>query len=392
MMYLNKLRYITTGESHGPALHVVLEGMPAGVSLTLENINRELARRQQGYGRGGRMKIETDTAEVLSGVRHGKTMGSPITLRMENKDFSVWKDEMSVWPTAVELKRQVTRPRPGHADLTGGLKYNFKDLRNVLERASARETTSRVAVGAVCRQFLESFGCTIVGHVVSVGDVFCNEPRPSAREILARTDHSPMRCLNAEVEQKMIAKIDEAKKAGDSLGGIFEVVVEGLPPGLGSYVHWDRRLDGRLAGAICSIQAVKGVEFGEAFKQAGLPGSQVHDEIFYDEQRHKFFHKTNRAGGLEGGMTTGESLIVRGALKPISTLYTPLHSVDVETKAEFAAAIERSDTCVVPAAAVIGENILAITLADAFLEKFGGDSLDEIRRNYEAYMQQIHSY
>ncbi|MBI2335411.1 MAG: chorismate synthase [Deltaproteobacteria bacterium] len=389
---MTSLRYLTSGESHGPALNLILEGMPAGVPITLEAINHQLLRRQKGYGRGGRMKIETDQAIVMSGIRHGKTLGSPIAIRIENKDWNVWQQEMSLWPISGDPKREVTSPRPGHADLSGGLKYNFKDLRNVLERASARETTSRVAVGALCRQLLEHFGFVLAGHVVAVGDICWDGLRPSAKEILERTEEAPMRCLDPQIETKMMARVDEAKKAGDSVGGVFEVIVEGVPPGLGSHVHWDRKLDGRLAQALCSIQAVKGVEIGEAFRQAHLPGSQVHDGIFYNAQQKKFFHKTNRAGGLEGGMTNGEPLILRGALKPIATLYTPLHSVDVVTKKEFEAAVERSDTCVVPAASVIAENVVAITLADAFLEKFGGDSLDEIRHNYEAYLQQIHSY
>lgn len=389
---LCKLRYLTSGESHGPALNAIMEGLPAGIPIDVDAINFQLARRQKGYGRGGRMKIEKDTAVVCSGIRHGATLGSPVTLRVENRDWVSWQTEMSITPTDAQLKRVVTHPRPGHADLSGGLKYQFRDLRNVLERASARETTARVAIASLCRQFLEQFGIKIAGHVISIGEIFSEVERPSVEEIIDKTEDAPMRCLDSDQEIKMMERVDAAKKAGDSLGGIFEIVVEGLPPGLGSYVHWDRKLDGRLVGALCSLQAVKGAEIGEGFRNAGLPGSQVHDEIFYDEKAQRFYHKTNGAGGLEGGMTTGEPLILRAALKPISTLYTPLHSIDIESKEAYKASVERSDTCAVPAAAVIGEAIVAITLADAMLEKFGGDSLVEVKRNYDSYLQSLRDY
>lgn len=392
MQSLTKLRYLTSGESHGPGLYTVLEGMPSGLPLQAEEINFQLARRQKGYGRGGRMKIETDTVEIVAGVRHGYTLGSPIALVVRNSDWKNWQDEMSVGPTDKPLKRVVTRPRPGHADLVGGIKYDFRDLRNVLERASARETTSRVACGAVARRLVEEFGVRIAGHVTAVGSVRARTVPASAAEILAKTEDAPLRCLDAEAEAKMVALIDEAKKNGDSLGGIFEIVVDGLPPGLGSYVQWDRKLDGRLAQAILSIQAVKGVEIGDGFDNALKFGSQVHDPIYYDAAKRAFTRSSNRAGGMEGSMTTGLPLIVRGALKPISTLYEPLHSVDIETKQEFEASVERSDTCAIAAAAVIGEAAVAITLADAFLEKFGGDSLREIRRNYEGYLEQVRQY
>lgn len=392
MQSLSKLRYITSGESHGPGLYTVLEGMPSGLPLQVDEINHQLARRQKGYGRGGRMKIETDRAEIVAGVRHGYTLGSPIALVVQNSDWKNWQDEMSVGPTDKPLKRVVTRPRPGHADLVGGMKYDFRDLRNILERASARETTSRVACGAVARRLLEEFGIRLAGHVTAVGPLRARALPASAVEILAKTEDTPLRCMDAEAEVKMVALVDEAKKKGDSLGGIFEVVVDGLPPGLGSHVQWDRKLDGRLAQAILSIQAVKGVEIGDGFDNALKFGSQVHDPIYYDAAKREFTRSSNRAGGLEGSMTTGLPLVVRGALKPISTLYEPLHSVDIETKQEFEASVERSDTCAIAAAAVIGEAVVAITLADAFLEKFGGDSLREIRRNFEGYIEQVHQY
>ena len=392
MQALTKLRYLTSGESHGPCLNVILEGMPAGLIISKDFIDRHLARRQMGYGRGGRMKIETDQVEILAGVRHGRSLGSPICLAIQNKDWKNWQVEMGIEPVDVPIKKVVTRPRPGHADLVGGLKYNFRDLRNVLERASARETTGRVACGAIAARLLEEFGILIAGHVIAVGQVRSGIETATAEEIREKAEEAPLRCLDSQAEKAMIALIDEAKKKGDSLGGIFEIVVEGLPPGLGTYVQWDRKLDGRLAQAIMSIQAVKGVEIGDGFANAQKFGSQVHDPIAYDAADRNFTRTSNRAGGLEGSMTTGMPLIVRGALKPISTLYEPLPSVDIETKEGFAASVERSDTCAIAAAAVIGEAVVAITLADAFLEKFGGDSLDEIRRNYDGYLQQIKAY
>jgi chorismate synthase len=392
MQSLTRLRYLTSGESHGPGLFVILEGLPSGLEVRVEYINAQLARRQKGYGRGGRMKIETDQVEIYAGVRHGLSLGSPICLGVQNKDWKNWQDEMSVGPSDKPLKRGVTRPRPGHADLVGGLKYNFKDLRNVLERASARETTGRVACGAIAARLLAEFGVQIAGHVLQVGPVKSEASAATAKEVQQRTENSPLRCLDGSAEAKMVALIDEAKKKGDSLGGVFEVMVEGLPPGLGSYVQWDRKLDGRLAQAVMSIQAVKGVEVGEGFANAARFGSEVHDPILYERQQKRFSRSGNRAGGLEGSMTTGMPLLVRGALKPISTLYTPLPSVDIETKEPFEASVERSDTCAIAAAAVIAENVVAITLADAFLEKFGGDSMEELSRNYQGYLEQVKKY
>jgi chorismate synthase len=366
--------------------------MVAGLSLSVEAIQSQLARRQKGYGRGGRMKIETDEVEILSGVRHGLTLGSPIGLLIRNRDWKNWQEEMSIVPTDTPLKRAITRPRPGHADLVGGLKHDFRDLRNVLERASARETTARVACGAIAGRLLEEFGVRIGGHVLAVGNVTSEREPPSVQEILDRGEETKLRCLDPEAESKMVALIDQAKRDGDSLGGIFEIRVEGLPPGLGSYVQWDRKLDGRLAQALLSMQAVKGVEIGDGFANALKFGSQVHDAIAYDAKAHAFHRTSNRAGGLEGSMTTGMPLVVRGALKPISTLYQPLPSVDIDSKEAFEASVERSDTCAIAAAAVIAESVVAITLADAFLEKFGGDSLGELRRNYEGYLEQVRSY
>ncbi len=392
MMAHSRLRYLTSGESHGPGLYAILEGMPSGLPLSEEFVNLQLARRQEGYGRGGRMKIEKDQVNFKAGVRHGKTLGSPIALEILNRDWQNWANEMSIAPTEKPLKRVVTRPRPGHADLVGGLKYQFRDLRNVLERASARETTARVAVGAVARRFLEEVGVKIAGHVLAVGTVSSEQRPHDVEEILRLTEGSPLRCLDKSAEARMVAQIDEAKKQGDSLGGIFEVYVEGLVPGLGSYVHWDRKLDGRLAQAILSIQAVKGMEIGEGYRNALSFGSQVHDSILYDKDTKEFSRGANRAGGLEGSMTTGQPLIVRGFLKPISTLYTPLQTVDIDSKEIQEASVERSDTCAISAAAVIGEAVVALTLADAYLEKFGGDSLQELQRNLSGYRQQLKFY
>src|SRR4030095_12915344 len=384
-----KLRYLTSGESHGQALTAILEGMPAGMPVSIEAINAQLHRRQQGYGRGGRMSIEKDQATILSGVRFGKSLGSPIALQILNRDWSVWAEEMAVSGKPAKLKRVVTRPRPGHADLAGGIKFDHRDLRNVLERASARETTARVAVGGVARQLLEAFGIEILGYIVSIGEASAGDTRPSFEELKKITEESPVRTFEKKAERKMMALIDQAKKKGDSLGGIFEVLVTGLPIGLGSHTHWDRKLDGRLAQDVMNIQAIKGVEIGLAFEAARRFGSKVHDGIYYEKKRQEFFRKSNGAGGLEGGMTNGAPLVIRGAMKPISTLYTPLDSVDIETKEAFQASVERSDTCAAPAAAVIAENVTAITLADAFLEKFGGDSISEITRNYKSYLKQV---
>ncbi len=392
MSSLTKLRYLTSGESHGPGLYAIIEGMPAGLEISEEFINFQLARRQKGHGRGGRMKIEKDQVNIRTGVRHGKTLGSPICLEVLNRDWQNWQNEMAIGPAEKPLKRVVTHPRPGHADLVGGLKYNFRDLRNVLERASARETTMRVACGALARRLLEEFGVKLAGHVLQVGEMASQVEPKSAQEIIDKTEDTPLRCLDKSSENKMVSLINEAKKKGDSLGGIFEVFVDGLVPGVGSYVQWDRKLDGKLAQAIMSIQAVKGMEIGEGYLNATRFGSQVHDEIVYDKKFKNFSRSSNRAGGLEGSMTSGMPLRVRGFLKPISTLYTPLSSVDIDSKETFKASVERSDTCAIAAAAVIGEAVVAMVLADAYLEKFGGDSIEESLRNYQSYLEQIWGY
>lgn len=378
-------RFLTAGESHGRGLVTVVEGMPAGVPLRAEFINARLARRQGGYGRGGRMAIERDQVEILSGVRGGLSLGSPIALLLANRDWENWREIMAVGPEA-RKEREVTRPRPGHADLPGGLKYRQEDLRNILERASARETAARVAAGAVAAALLEALGVEIVTHVVRIGPA--EVKRHISFEEARGAEESPVYCADAEAEKAMVAAIQEAGERGDTLGGVFEVMVRGLPPGLGSHVHWDRRLDGRLAQALMSIPAIKGVEIGEGFALAAKPGSQAHDEIGYSREKG-FFHYTNRAGGLEGGITNGETLIVRAAMKPIPTLRRPLRSVDWLTKEEVLAAVERSDVCAVPAAAVVGEAMVAWVLAGAFLEKFGGDHLEEIRTRLKQYWEYV---
>jgi chorismate synthase len=388
------LRYLTAGESHGPALVTLVEGLPAGVPVDIAAIDRDLARRQSGYGRGGRMKIEKDQARVLSGIRHGKTLGSPVTLMVENRDWVNWTEVMSPTPVAeysdVRAPQKVrTRPRPGHADLVGALKYDHQDLRNVLERASARETTMRVAAGALAKQLLTPFGIDVVGHVVSIGTVAaCVDRSLTAAEVRERAEASEVRCLDAIASQAMMEEIDAAKRDGDSLGGVVEVIATGLPPGLGSHVQYDRKLDAALGGALLSIQAAKGVEFGPAFENAMRRGSQVHDEIGWSPDTG-YFRLSNRAGGLEGGMTTGMDLTVRVAFKPISTLYKPLRSVEIDTHVEAAAEIERSDACAIPAAAVIAECVTAFELARFLVEKFGGDSLGEMLANFEAYRRQV---
>ncbi len=381
-------RFLTAGESHGEALTAVIEGVPAGLPLTAEDIDRDLARRQRGYGRGGRMKIERDRVRILSGVRWGFTLGSPITLQIANLDWENWKDTMAVAPLPPEQRpSRVTRPRPGHADLAGAMKYGHHDIRNVLERSSARETTARVAVAGVARRLLAEFGIRILSHVVEIGGVRIPADFTLAWDELARrAEASEVRCADPETEAAMIAAIDQARSKGDTLGGVFEVVALGCPVGLGSYTHWDRRLDGRLAQAICSIQAIKGCEIGLGFESARRPGSAVHDEILFDADRG-FARTSNNAGGLEGGVTNGQPVVVRAAMKPLSTLRTPLRSVDVATKEPVDAVVERSDVCAVPAAGVVGEAMVAIVLANAFLEKFGGDSLEEIRRNHAGYLE-----
>ena len=387
-------RFTTAGESHGRMLVAIVEGLPAGLACDVELINRELARRQWGYGRGGRMKIEQDRVEIVSGVRHGQTLGSPVALLIENKDWANWTDVMATEARAVapDKARRVKRPRPGHADLAGGQKFGARDLRDVLERASARETAARVACGALAKQLLAAFGVEIRSHVVQLGGVPERPLEISWAEIAAIPDDAPLCCADREAQARMIALIDETKRAGDTLGGIFEVVAQGVVPGLGAHTSWDAKLDGRLAQALMSIPAVKAVAIGAGVEAVSLPGSQVHDEIFYDDAAHAFTRETNRAGGLEGGITNGAELRVRGFLKPISTLRRPLRSVDIDTKQEEAAAFERSDVTAVPAAGVIGEAMVALTLAQAMREKFGGDSLTEMRRNYDGYCKQLRAY
>lgn len=379
------MRYLTAGESHGPQLTTIIEGIPAHLQLTAEDINVDLARRQGGYGRGRRMQIEKDEVQILSGVRHGKTTGAPITLVVENKDWKNWTKIMGAEPIseeeAQEMKRVVTRPRPGHADLNGAIKYGHRDMRNILERSSARETTVRVAAGAVAKTLLKTFGIEVGSHVVEIGGVKAtNTQYKDVKDIQVRSEASPVRCLDEEATEKMKEAIDRAKEEGDSIGGVVEVVVEGVPIGLGSHVHYDRKLDAKLAMAIMSINAFKGVEIGIGFEAASIPGSQVHDEIIWDEN-NGYTRKTNNLGGFEGGMTNGMPIVVRGVMKPIPTLYKPLQSVDIETKEPFAASIERSDSCAVPAAAVVAEAVVAWEIANALVEKFGQDRIDEIEEN-----------
>ncbi|SFT52336.1 chorismate synthase [Selenomonas sp. GACV-9] len=379
------LRFMTAGESHGPCLTAILEGLPAGLKLDLEAINRDLARRQQGYGRGGRMKIEKDKVEIVSGVRFGETLGGPVTLQVVNKDFANWTDRMAVFGEPAGPK--VTAARPGHADLTGVKKYDRKDVRDILERSSARETTMRVAVGAVCKEFLRALGISIVSQVTNIGGVAVDLSKID-RSRLGTENGSELNCYDAEAEQQMKAKIDAAKQAGDTLGGIFEVTVRGLPAGLGSHIQWDRRLDAKLAAAMMSIQAIKGVEIGAGFDCAILPGSQIHDEVFLDETG-EVYRKTNRAGGLEGGMTNGEEVVVKAAMKPIPTLMTPLHSIDIESREAVLACKERSDTCAVSAAAVVGEAMTAFVMAEAICDKFGADALVDVKAAMDSYKQRI---
>jgi chorismate synthase len=391
------IRFVTAGESHGKALVSLIEGVPAGLPLLAADIDTQLARRQQGYGRGRRMQIETDRAEFLSGVRAGQTIGSPIAMLIRNSDWKNWEAIMDAAPrdedaTAEGRKRQVTRVRPGHADLTGVLKYDRDDARDILERASARETTARVAAGAVARRLLAEFGVRIGSHLVHLGGVDATRPNPMPTDINAAADGSPLRTLDAAAEALMIARIDLAKKEGNTLGGICEVVVDGLPVGLGSHVSWDRKLDGRLGAALMSIPAVKGVEIGMGFETARRTGAEVHDEIEMapgSPRTGNVRRVTNRAGGLEGGMTSGEPLVIKVAMKPISTLMRPLHTIDTKTAAPAEAAAERSDVTAVPAMGVIAEAMTALVMADAFVEKFGGDSINELRRNYDAYLAHI---
>ena len=388
------LRFLTAGESHGPALVAILDGVPAGLPLSSAAIDRQLARRMLGYGRGGRMKIESDKARILAGLRFGLTLGSPIALLIENRDWANWQSAMDPdrAPRDAALAKQVSRPRPGHADLAGALKYDTHDARNVLERASARETAARVGVGAVCRELLGQVEIEVASHTTSVGSVRAPDDAEQGWKGILACEGSPLRCADPALEKKMMREIDAAKRRGDSVGGSFQVVARGVPPGLGAFRQWDARLSGRIAQALMSIPSVKGVEIGSGFSAARARGSEVHDEIHYDRRRRAFHRKTNRAGGLEGGMTNGEEIRARVFVKPLSTLPTSLRSVDLVTKRAFDAAVERTDTTAIAAAGVIGEAMLAIVLADALLEKLGGDSLKELRRNFRGYLDQLRRF
>jgi chorismate synthase len=382
------LRLITAGESHGPGLTCIVEGLPAGLELRQDDLNADMARRQLGHGRGGRMKIERDAAVLTAGVRHGRTLGGPIALQVANRDYANWEERMSPWPVQGAIP-EVHLPRPGHADLVGAQKYNHTDVRNVLERASARETAARVAGGGLVKAFLRALGVEIRSHVIQIASVRAPaRSTPLTAADFAEVDSSPVRCLHPDATRAMVAEIDMQRKANESLGGVFEVQAFGLVPGLGSHVSWEERLDGRLAMAICSIQAIKGVTIGEGFDIAGLPGSQAHDEIFFSHERG-YYRDTNRAGGLEGGMTTGCPLIVRGAMKPLPTLTKPLRSVDIHTHEPAEALRERTDSCTVPAAGVVGEAMVAFVLACAYRAKFGGDHIDDVRHALRAYEERI---
>ncbi|PYZ94512.1 chorismate synthase [Salipaludibacillus keqinensis] len=390
------MRFLTAGESHGPELTAIIEGVPSQLPLTVEDINEHLARRQKGYGRGRRMQIEKDQVRITSGVRHGRTTGAPITLHVENKDWTHWTKIMGAEPLSEdeeqEVKRKLTRPRPGHADLNGAIKYRHRDMRNVLERSSARETTVRVAVGAVAQTLLKQFNIELCGHVLEIGDVVSEqEPFDSIKALKEVTESSEVRCADKAASEKMKQAIDHAKENGDSIGGIVEVIVENVPIGLGSFVHYDRKLDGKIAQSVLSINAFKGVEIGLGFEAARMKGSQVHDEIAHNEERG-FYRQSNRLGGFEGGMTNGMPVVVHGAMKPIPTLYKPLQSVDIDSKEPFTASIERSDSCAVPAAAVVCEAAVAWEIADAFLDKFGSDTMEDIKKHYEAYLEEARTF
>ncbi len=384
---MGTLRLITAGESHGPGLTCVLEGLPAGLELDREELDRDLARRQLGHGRGGRMKIERDTAEVTSGVRHGRTLGGPIALRVANRDYVNWEERMSPWPVEAEVA-EVHLPRPGHADLVGTQKYGLSDVRDILERASARETAARVAGGALAKAFLRALGVEVFSHVIQITSVRSPVSEPLSAADFADVDSSPVRCLDPEASRAMVQEINVLRKRNESLGGVFEVRAFGLVPGLGSHVSWEERLDGRLGQAILSIQAMKGVGIGDGFELAGVPGSEAHDEIFYDGERG-YFRESNHAGGVEGGMTTGEPLIVRAAMKPLPTLTKPLRSVDIATKEPAQALRERTDSATIPAAGVVGEAMVALVLADAYRAKFGGDHMNDVRAALGAYRERI---
>ena len=384
------LRLITAGESHGPGLTCLVEGLPAGLTLSQEQLDTDMARRQLGHGRGGRMKIEKDKARVTAGVRHGLTLGGPIALQVENRDYANWEERMSPWPLPEGAEvAEVHLPRPGHADLVGTWKYKQNDVRNILERASARETAARVAGGALCKAFLTALGVQVRSHVIQIASVHAPEADHAlCLDDFKEIDESPVRCLDEQAGRAMVAEINALRKANESLGGVFEVQTFGLVPGLGSHVSWEERLDGRLAMAILSIQAMKGVSVGDGFRIAGVPGSQAHDEIFYSPKRG-YYRETNRSGGLEGGMSTGEPLIVRGAMKPLPTLTKPLRSVDIASHEPAEALRERTDSCTVPAAGVVGEAMVALVLAAAYREKFGGDHIDDVRQAVEAYRERI---
>jgi chorismate synthase len=381
------LRLITAGESHGPGLTCLIEGMPAGLELDRDAINRDMARRQLGHGRGGRMKIERDRADVTGGVRHGRTLGGPIALQVVNRDFANWEERMNPWPVEAQVA-EVHLPRPGHADLVGTQKYGLTDVRDILERASARETAARVAGGAVAKAFLATLGVQVFSHVIQITSVKAPTRNDLKPEDFATVDESPVRCLDPVASRAMVAEIDTLRKANESLGGVFEVRAFGLVPGLGSHVSWEERLDGRLGQAVLSIQAIKAVSIGDGYEVAGVPGSHAHDEIFYDEA-HGFHRHTNRAGGVEGGMTTGAPLIVRGSMKPLPTLTKPLRSVDIATHEPADALRERTDSCTVPAAGVVGEAMVAFVLADAYRRKFGGDHIDDVRTAVRSYRERI---
>lgn len=386
------LRYLTAGETHGPQLTAIIEGLPSNLNIDFEELNFQLHRRQKGYGRGRRMQIEKDQANFVGGIRHGYTTGAPVALVVQNNDWKHWQNIMNIEPIegTDEEKRRVHRPRPGHADLNGGLKYNLKDLRNVLERSSARETTVRVACGAIARQFLAEFGIKVAGRVIRIGEIEAPYQELPIDELIAVTEASSVRVTDAETEKKMEAYIDQIKQEGDSIGGIVECIVEGVPVGLGSYVQYDRKLDARIAQGVMSINAFKGVEIGIGFEAGTIRGSQVHDEILYTEDRG-YHRATNRLGGFEGGMTNGMPVVVRGVMKPIPTLYKPLQSVDIDTKEAFSAQVERSDACAVQRGVVM-EHVVAWEIAKAFLEKFGGDSMEEIRANVASYQAQLENY
>jgi chorismate synthase len=392
------LRYLTAGESHGPQLTAVIEGIPANLDLDAESINIDLARRQGGYGRGGRMLIEKDTVEILSGVRWGKTIGSSITLCIRNRDWVNWQEKMSPSEAHRDEKIRVTRSRPGHADLPGALKYNQHDIRNILERSSARETAARVAAGSVAKALLNRFGITVCGFVTELGGIRAERPNLPLKALQELAAESQFYTYDAATESEMKMLVDAIKDSGDSIGGVVEVIVSGVPVGLGSHVQWDKRLDARIAYAVMGIQAIKGVEIGAGFESARLPGSKVHDAIYYDSSRVSsgettgFYRKSNNAGGIEGGISNGEEITVRAAMKPIPTLYKPLKSVDIISKEAFDAAVERSDVCAVPAASVVVESVVAMEIANAFMEKFGGDSLEEIWRNYEGYLDYLRTF